>query len=178
MKNKILAMAAISSLCLLGACSEDEADPTRAELCASGLSADCLIGTWNLNGAYEVVLNEDGTVTSSIFPDHNFSASPSKLTFNEGGKFEFDLSKVNHATCAESPVYGDWSISGKTLTLRTKNGNTCMNPKTWTGTPGIKVNGAVVEMDIPGIFFLNSEMEYADESEKINTHEIFTISAN
>ena len=48
----------------------------------------------------------------------------------------------------------------------------------WSGTPSVKVNGSVVEMDIPELFFLNSEMEYEAVDEKDRSHEVYTISAN
>jgi hypothetical protein len=56
---------------------------------------------------------------------------------------------------------------------------TCRTGNTiWSGTPSVKVNGSVVEMDIPELFFLNSEMEYEAVDEKDRSHEVYTISAN
>jgi len=57
-------------------------------------------------------------------------------------------------------------------------GNTCMANTIWSSTPSVKVNGSVVEMDIPELFFLNSEMEYEAVDEKDRSHEVYTISAN
>lgn len=57
-------------------------------------------------------------------------------------------------------------------------GNTCMANTIWSGTPSVKVNGSVVKMDIPELFFLNSEMEYEAVDEKDRSHEVYTISAN
>lgn len=180
MNKKILAMAAISSLCLFAACSDDsESDPSRAELCATGLTEECLIGTWNLNGAYSVTFI-DGVVNSAINPDYNYSVNPSKLEFAEDKSFTYTMSSVAKPSCvdrSDGKVFGEWSVSGTTLTLRSQMGNTCMEKRVWTGTPSIKVNGPTIEMDIPAVFFLNAVMSNADSTERAQTHEIFTISA-
>ena len=82
MKQKILVLAVMASVCLLGACSDDaSADPTRAELCQGGLSFDCLAdGTWQMDGATEVT-EIGGDTLRTIYKDHNFGATPAKLTF-------------------------------------------------------------------------------------------------
>lgn len=178
MKNKILAMLAISSLCLFSACSDDsDPDPTRAELCQAGLSADCLVGTWKLEGATEIT--EIGSDTLwTINPNHNFTASPSTISFTENGEFAYEASPLFSGSCSESAkTRGKWTISGKTLTLTTTIGNTCFANKTWTNEVGVKVDGGFVTLDLHGIFFLNSEMENADAAEKARTTEIFKISA-
>lgn len=182
MNRKILALAAISSLCFFGACSEDSTRaPTRAELCANGISEECLIGVWNLNGASEAVDLGDGP-TLVINSNHDFTSAPATLEFYKtddgSNQFKFTLSPLAQASCKDGPVFGEWTVTGLSLSLKTKIGNTCMSPKSWSGIPGIRLNGAVYELDIAGIFFLNSEMENADLAEKERTHEVFTISVN
>ncbi len=178
MKNKILAMLAISSLCLFSACSDDsDPDPTRAELCQAGLSAECLVGTWKLEGATELTAIGSDTLRT-INPGHNFSSSPSTITFTDNGDFAYDVSPLFSGSCKESAMTrGHWTITGKSLKLTTTIGNTCFYPKSWENEVKIWSEGGFIQMDIHGIFFLNSEMENADAAEKARTTEIFKISA-
>ena len=179
MKNKIIALTAISALCLFGACSDDSSpDPTRGELCQAGLSTDCLAGgIWKLMGATEVTAIETGDTLYTINFNHDFTNSPATLFFSEDGSFIFTLSPLSVASCKEEKTYGNWTVKGKTLTLKTTIGNTCLEHKSWTNDVAITAVNGNIEMDIHGIFFLNSEMENADLAEKQRTTEVFVISA-
>ena len=48
MKTKIFTLLAASTLAFFTACSDDSGSKSIAEICADGLSEDCLIGTWTL----------------------------------------------------------------------------------------------------------------------------------
>lgn len=182
MKQKILVLAAMASVCLLGACSDDaSADPTRGELCQGGLSFDCLAdGTWQMDGATEIT-DFSGDTLRTISKDHNFATSPASIVFGGNGKFTFTYpaQSAMQATCYETggKTYGSWSVSGKKLILKTNNGNVCFSSKSYEKEVSIRKTGAQIELDLNGIFFLNSEMENAGDDEKATTTEVFHISA-
>lgn len=181
MKKMFLAMAAMAALCLFSACGDEtSSDPTRGELCQGGLSFDCLAdGTWKLDGATEFTEIAPGDTFVTISKDHNFKATPATLHFEANGKFTFTYPPQSAmlATCYEAKTSGTWSVSGKILTLKTTVGNTCFYPKTWTKEVLVTKNGGNIELDLKGIFFLNSEMENATDTEKATTTEVFYISA-
>lgn len=173
---KKFSLLALSALCAMGltACSDSSSSsPSRSEACAEGLSADCLVGTWKLNGAFN-------RLSGAIDPSHDFTASPATMTFNEDGTFAFVNSSLTHASCNEVNTYGNWSVAEdlKTLTLKTTVGNACMNPRNITTVPVVSQVGGNIQLEIPQIFFLNSETELESEQNKANTSEIFVIGEN
>ena len=180
MKQKILVLAAMASVCLLGACSDDaSADPTRGELCHGGLSFDCLAdGTWKMDGATEVT-EIAGDTLRTIYKDHNFGLTPATLHFEGNGKFTFTYPPQSAmlASCYEAKTSGTWSVSGKILTLKTTVGNSCFANRNYSGAATIRNEGGKIELDLHGIFFLNSEMENSGDEEKATTTEILHISA-
>ena len=124
MKKMFFSMAAMAALCLITACGDEtSADPTRAELCQGGLSFDCLAdGTWQMDGATEVT-EIGGDTLRTIYKDHNFGATPAKLTFKGDGSFTFTYPPQSAmlASCRENTTTGTWSVSGKTLSIKDKN---------------------------------------------------------
>lgn len=179
MKQKILVLAALTSFCLFAACSDDAAsDPTRGELCKTGLSEECLAGgTWYMDGATEIT-DFDGDTLYTINTNHDFKLNPATLFFGEDHSFTFTYppKEKMSASCSDDVTYGTWSISNGMLELKTTIGNTCLNPRVWKDKSTIKFAKGNVELNIHGIFFLNSEMENADLAEKARTTEIFYIS--
>ena len=100
MTIKILASLAIAAS-IFTACSESTTTPpTKAEQCAAGLSKDCLMGTWSINGPS----SEDPTVPGSIIidPSHNLSAAPATVKFyiddKKVNRFEYTLSLQQRQT--------------------------------------------------------------------------------
>lgn len=182
MKKMFLAMAAMAALCLFSACGDEtSSDPTRGELCQGGLSFDCLAdGTWKLDGATEFTEIAPGDTFVTISNEHKFK-TPATLYFGADGKFSFTYPPKEEmlAGCYDygGKTSGTWSVSGKILTLKTTVGNTCFYPKTWSKEVLVTKNGGNIELDLKGIFFLNSEMENATDTEKATTTEVFYISA-
>lgn len=180
MKKMFFSMAAMAALCLITACGDEtSADPTRAELCQGGLSFDCLAdGTWQMDGATEVT-EIGGDTLRTIYKDHNFGATPAKLTFKGDGSFTFTYPPQSAmlASCRENTTTGTWSVSGKTLSIKTRTGNTCFAVRNYSGAASIRNEGGQIELDLNGIFFLNSEMENSGDEEKATTTEVFHISA-
>lgn len=115
MKKTIFTLAAATSLCMLAACGSEESEPTLAEICASGLNEDCLVGSWNL----QYIQTVDG---AQKYID--FGTTPSTLVITDDGKFDFTyttnagISMMAGNGCGGTHTYGEWSISGSTLNLK------------------------------------------------------------
>lgn len=176
-KYSMLALAALCSIGMLSGCSEDEPDPTRGEICSAGLSADCLIGTWNLNG---VTMPSSGEIN----PSHNFSDAPARLEFFSDGSFSYSFAGNSKDACGLGMIQqlgtasanGTWSISGNSLQMNVMS--TCYAHSKKTLVPTITVDGALVKMDFNGLYLLDGdEMAAADPYEKADATEIYTISA-
>lgn len=176
-KYSMLALAALCSIGMLSGCSEDEPDPTRGEICSAGLSADCLIGTWNLNG---VTMPSSGEIN----PSHDFSAAPAQIEFFSAGGFSYKFAGNSKDACgkgqAESVganvIKGTWTINGTGLQMNVMS--TCYAHSKKTVVPTFTVEGALVKMDFNGLYLLDGdEMAAADPYEKADATEIYTISA-
>jgi len=185
MRTKIFASFAIAAATLLTACSDNATTPppSKAEQCAAGLSADCIMGTWSINGP--TVTRTVGTdVVYLIEPSHDLSASPATLKFyvdeKQANKFHFANSPVSKAgDCTPTNIYGNWNTVGTSIHLYANIGNDCMAVNDATVPVEIAVTGSEVKMTLKQIFFMEPEMKQADKIDKDNTTEVFTfVSAN
>ena len=173
-------LATLAAAAMLVACGDDTSTtpPSKAQQCSTGLSADCLMGTWSINGPTGTRTVE-GEVVSLIDPSHDLTANPATLKFyvdaKNVNKFEFVNSSLSKADCitGTGKTYGDWSIAGTSLTLVAKIGNECMAKSTISVTPTIAVNGNQVTLTLPSIFFMEPEMKQSDAVEKQTASEVY-----
>ena len=184
MTIKILASLAIAAT-MFTACSDSATTPppTKAEQCAAGLSADCVLGTWSLQGPTIQKTYETDVVTL-IDPSHDFGASPATLRFyvdekQQTNKFEFKNSEASKAVgCKPVKIYGTWDIVGTSLHLRAKTGNDCMAVSDATIPVEISTVGGVT-MTLKQIFFMEPEMKESDAVERKTATEVYTfVTAN
>jgi len=157
MKNKIFALAAISSLFMFGACSDDSGSESMADQCSKGISEDCLVGTWNL----ESISSLDGSQKFTTF------GNPGKLVINDDATFAYTLSTDGTDECAGVTVKGKWEIVDKTtFKYKVTNGD-CIEPSA-SFTPEIKVEGEVPMMSTKKVLFQQGNkdaMNAGNESE-------------
>jgi hypothetical protein len=182
MTIKILATLAIAAT-MFSACSESTTPPpSKASQCAAGLSADCVLGTWSLNGP-TVKKNYGEDTYTTIDPSHNFEASPATLKFyideKQANKFHFTNSPLSSSNCPVINIYGDWNIVGSSIYLYARIGNECMAQNDATVPVEISAAGEIVTMTFKQMFFMEPEMKQADKLDQQNTTEIYTfVSAN
>lgn len=180
MKSKILTILSLGSLLVLGACGDDNNDTptTKAEECGAGISEACLLGTWKVNGPTEVTII-DGFELVGISTSHDFTASPATLRFyldeKNQKKFEFTWSPLSTSSCKDGITYGDWSIEGNQLSLKTTAGNTCYQTRSTTVLPTLKNTGTNIEMNFGKLFLLAPEMEEEDNVLRQTDYEVFYI---
>ena len=175
MKKMLLVPFALA-VSMFTACGDSSSDPkpSKAEECANGLSSDCLVGSWNMIG-----LANSGT--GEILPSYDYKSAPGMLTFSEDGSFQFDVPAAAPAdlrTIDCNPVYGTWTVSGNTLTMKSTVNGMCLDTKqkSITFVPIITTNGAQIKMTTGVLwFFFNATDE---KSIKENSTEVYTISAN
>lgn len=173
--SAIFGAACLSATAFLAACSDDSSSsPSKAEECANGLTAECIEGSWDLQG----MVSLQDTTMSDINAFYNYTAAPGKLTFTEDGSFQFDL-PVGSPTSAETdcnPVYGNWTVENGVLTMKSTVGNVCLISRNKTLTPVIKVEANVVKMRFNELWLLYNETD--EESVRSYYAELFSISAN
>ena len=190
-KNLMLAMMAVMTSAMFTACSESTTTPppSKAEQCAAGLSTDCLMGTWSINGPTlaKSVTSEFGTdITYVLDPSHDLSASPATLKFyvdpeKKTNSFEFTNSSLSKADCktATGKTYGIWDIVGTSLHLYARIGNDCMATSDATIPVTIATEGGIVKLTFQSIFFMEPEMKESDAVEKKTATEVYTfVTAN
>ncbi len=174
MKNKVfIGLAAALALSAFTACSESSSSskPTKAEECAKGLSKECLVGAWSMIGFANVG-------TGEILPNYDYQAAPGLLTFNEDGSFQFDLPTAAPAGLRDvdcNPIFGNWSISGTSLSMHATVGGLCLAKQSATFTPTIAADGANIKMTVGGLWLLENATD--ETSIKSYSSEVFTISA-
>ena len=183
MTIKILASLALATT-LFTACSDNATTPppTKAEQCAAGLSADCVLGTWSIQGP-TIQRTYDSNVFTIIDPSHDFGASPATLRFyvdekQQTNKFEFKNSEASKAVgCKPVKIYGTWDIVGTSLHLWAKTGNDCMAVNEATIPVDVSVVGGQVTMTLKQIFFMEPEMKQSDAVERKTATEVYTYIA-
>lgn len=177
----MLALAGLCSMSFLTACSDSGSSaPSRSEACAKGLSEDCLVGVWTLNGVTDAG-------TGLLNPSHDFSAAPATIEFSnvkdEYGNTPFIYTFAGNSKdeCGKlqnggAPIMGVWEISGTSLIL--KPNSACYNPSRKTVTPTFTDDGVVIKMDLHELYLLNGdEMASADAGERAAATEVYSISA-
>ncbi len=183
MRIKFFASLAIAAT-LFTACSDSTTapPPSKAQQCASGLTADCLLGTWSVDGPLEPTLVGTDTVYL-VDATHNLTASPATL------KFYIDEKKANKFEYTESPLakgckaptgkmYGNWSITGASLYLYANIGSECMEKNSTTIVPKITIDGSNVFLDFGPVFFMEPELKGDDAVKKsIDTEKYKFVSA-
>ncbi len=162
MKKQILAMLAISSACILGACSDDP-EPTMTEKCSKGLSKDCLVGNWSLTSINDI--NNKDVVLRPY-------ANPGLLEIKGNGEFTYTTSTDASSPmalnqCGGIPNYGTWTIdnAAKTVSFKITVGDCLYGSATFT--PEIDA----AELNLKGAFFQRSDLD--DESTKASASEVF-----
>ena len=149
MKTKILTLLAASTLAIFSACSDDGSSKSIADICADGLSEDCLIGTWTLKS----ISQKGGEVIT------DFSAAPGTMTFQDDGIYRYSRSSAGSCQGIDK---GEWSISedGKTLTFyENKDGDCIEFMKHYATTPSIEVSGNTVTLKLNKVVFQQDESD-------------------
>ena len=150
MKTKILTFLAVSALAFFSACSDDSGNSkTIAEICAEGLSEDCLVGTWTLKSISQIGNKEVIT---------DFSTSQGGvMEFREDGIYHYTRS--SYGDCPD-PDEGHWSIEDKTLTFKEDKKGDCIDfGKKYTVTPSIEVSGETVTLYLNKVIFQQNESD-------------------
>ena len=151
MKTKILTLLAASCLAVFTACSDDSESKSIAEICADGLSEDCLIGTWTLKSISE---KSDKNVVIT-----DFSAAPGTMQFRDNGIYHYTRSASGNCQGVDE---GEWSISedGASLTFfENKQGDCIEFQKRYIVTPSIEVVGETVTLSLNKVVFQQDESE-------------------
>ncbi|MBR2210624.1 MAG: lipocalin family protein [Fibrobacter sp.] len=134
-------------------CLKDYSDSgnskTIAEICADGLSEDCLVGTWTLKSISQIGNKE-------IITD--FSTSQGGIMeFREDGIYHYTRS--SYGDCPD-PDEGHWIIEDKTLTFKEDRKGDCIEfGKKYTVTPSIIVAGETVFLYLNKVIFLQNESD-------------------
>lgn len=164
MKKIFLTAITATFLSFFSACSDDP-EPSTEEKCEGGLSEDCLLGTWNLNGI-------ESTIDKSKISDFGFA--PSTLVFTDDGKFEFTTttspsSAMAGRGCAGEKTYGEWAIEGASLKIKVKMAR-CQEPEagTYTTTPTINAT----DLNLNKLVFHSNDFDDANVKNYATEHYI------
>ncbi|MCQ2092370.1 MAG: hypothetical protein MJY85_06780 [Fibrobacter sp.] len=169
-----LAIAGLGAAALMSACDNGATNakkPTKAQECSTGLTTECLIGTWDVNG---FVNRTTGEMNANV----NYTSNPGKLTFNDAGTFKFEVpaAVTNPAVAGCNPVYGSWSVTAGTLNLKGTSRNECLAKNTYTGTPKVEVGASTVTLTLDVLYFMFNVTDEAGDRDGFG--ETFSISAN
>lgn len=187
--TKMLAFASLASLAILSGCSDsEEPDPTKAELCAAGVSRDCLMGVWNFNG---VKVKETGAFAQGL----DFSAVPGSLEFyvskekkstgavekTDMFKLSLSSSDINSVNTDCNPIEGPFEVIGSTVKLTIWKGGMCVGKKTISFDPTMTNDGLKINMDVGRVWLtgnqVTSSLGVKEESLSYYT-EVYSIDAN
>lgn len=169
MKTKILTLLAASCLAVFTACSDDSGDSkTIAEICAEGLSEDCLVGTWTLKSISQKANNE-------VITDYS-TEQGGTLTLTDDSLYHYVRS--TKSDCPGSlgggiDDKGTWYVEGSSLIFKTNKEGDCIDfGKVFTTTPKIEVSGETVTMYLNKVIFQEDGKDgmYAEDAQT----EVFT----
>lgn len=193
MNLKFYAICAIS-LCansFFGACSSDsDSSPTRAELCANGLSNECLVdGLWSLPYLVDKSTGEPLAAYTYSTPGTLEFKITDRFKENKGNPLEQNcldgLPEHQHA-CPEfvfnypnatmPPILGTWEIIGNTISLKAFVNEENLFRKKAVVTPIIASDGITIKMTLGELWF--TENDFDEVSKRSLYTEVYTISAN
>lgn len=162
MKTKIFTLLAASTLAFFTACSDDSESKSIAEICADGLSEDCLVGTWTLKS----ISTKDLSETINAFT----GATNGVLEFRDNGIYHYSRSSAGSCPGVDE---GEWSIAeDDSLTFFENKLGDCIDfMKKYTVTPKVEVVGETVNLILNEVVFQQDESDgmYAG-----NDTEVFT----
>lgn len=127
---------------------DDGSNRSIAEICADGLSEDCLIGNWQLKS---IISRNGGEVIT------DFSSAPGTMVFDDNGIYRYTRSSAGECQGLDK---GEWSISedGKTLTFFENKVGDCIEfQKHYATTPSIEVSGNTVTLKLNKVVFQQDE---------------------
>ena len=129
---------------------DDESNRSIADICADGLSEDCLIGTWTLKSISQ---KGNGEVIN------DFSSAPGTMVFQDDGIYRYSRSFAGNCLGVDK---GEWSISedGKNLTFFENKEGDCIDfMKKYATTPSIEVSGNTVTLKLNKVVFQQDESD-------------------
>lgn len=164
--RKLFILISIVAILLFTNCSDssgNSSSKTLAEKCANGMSAECIEGSWAMNGFY-VKADTTYSISESISPADT-------LIFTEDGKFEMHYtSDIVTNACNEGNIdYGTWSVTNSVLTLKFTTGNCSLGSTGATRT----LNAATLsttQFNMGGLYFHTA---YTSVGGTITYYEIF-----
>lgn len=178
--SRALAVAGLCSLAALTACGDSSSSPSKskAQECAEGLSAECLVGSWNLIGISYVG-------ETKVSPLYNYQAAPGVLTFNEDGSFQFSMPQGAPAALTTDEdcnpyINGTWNVEGKILNFvsdphKNNNMQMCLNgKKSFAVSPTIALEENQIKMTFGQLVLME---HVTDDDSKNYLSEVYTISA-
>jgi hypothetical protein len=150
MKTKMMTLLAASTLAIFSACSDDSGNSkTIAEICAEGLSEDCILGTWTLKSISQI---ENKEVITDYSADQGGT-----LTFTDDSLYHYVRSSKSECPGSLNGGVDDkgtWSISGNSLIFKANKAGDCIEfGKTFSSAPKIEVSGATVTMYLNKVIF-------------------------
>ncbi len=149
MKTKILTFLAVSALAFFSACSDDSGSKSIAEICANGLSEDCLVGNWTLKSISQIS-------NKNVITDFS-SSKGGKMEFREDGIYHY--ARSSYGDCPD-PDEGHWTVEGQTLTFKEDRKGDCIEfGKKYSVTPTIEVNGDTITMYLNKVIFQQNESD-------------------
>ena len=185
MTIKSLTFIAIAATMFTACAESTTTPPSKAQECAAGLTAQCIMGTWSTEGPTIPQPTGEGFIYI-IDPSHNFREDPATLKFyvdeKKVNKFEFtNSSKSTAFECKPTKIYGNWEIINNSIHLNATAGNDCIdrsqNDKTIQAE--INIDGNDVALTIKELYFLEPEMKSADAVTKAGSYEVYNfVSSN
>ena len=184
MTIKSLTFIAIAATMFTACAESTTTPPSKAQECAAGLTAQCIMGTWSTEGP--TIPQPAGTdVIYIIDPSHNFREDPATLKFyvdeKKVNKFEFTNSSKSTAECKPIKIYGNWEIINNSIHLNATAGNDCIDPTQNDKSiqAEISIDGSDVTLTLKELFFLEPEMKNADAVTKAGSYEVYNfVSSN
>lgn len=194
MKKSFFAVVAagVCATALLVGCGDSSSSPSksRVQKCANGLTDECLIGTWNMEGLVNMQ-----AMPHAIRPAFDYASAPGKLVFKADGTLEFSYPTnapadlMADADCLA--IKGSWSIEGGALKVRNVTQNfdniqMCVlenifvkqdkhSSSSITVEPEFSSEGAIVKMVIPQLLMMGGKSQATDDVAFFNsTGEVYT----
>lgn len=195
MKKSFFAVAAagVCATTLLVGCGDSSSSPSksRVQKCANGLTDECLIGTWDLNGLVNL-----STPTRDIrTPNFDYQANPGKLEFKADGTLNFSFPANAPADLLADvdcqTIRAAWSVEAGALKVENVTANNdnikmCILENIFvkqskhasnsiTIVPEVSTEGAEVKMIFPQLLMMGGKSLDTDDLGFYNsTGEVYT----